>query len=106
NTKIRVLSTFRTQTHNTTIGGKPSSLHLYYRAIDWQFFGTGSKDAMKNFQNDIQSRGEVFQILRKMGIAGFGLYKNFNHIDSRNESVVPVFNNKDEYGWYSYFDYR
>lgn len=104
--KIQVLSTYRTPKHNKDCGGKPSSLHLFYRAIDWKFYGTGAKEAMKQYQEDIENRGEVFQTLRKMGVRGIGLYKNFNHIDSRTDKIVPIFNHVDEIGRYSYFDYR
>lgn len=108
--RIKVLSTYRTPKHNEDVGGKPNSLHLFFRAIDWQFIGKGAKEAMKQYQKDIEAQDDdffsMFRILRKAGVGGFGLYKTFNHIDSRNAEVVPVFNNSDEFGQYSFFNYK
>lgn len=101
--KIKITSTFRTPTNNAAVGGENNSLHLVYRAIDFQFV---KKEIHKKFCEDIINKGEIFQLLRKSGLGGFIIYKNYIHVDTRNIEVIPVFNNRDDFGYYYFEDKR
>lgn len=96
NSPMMITSTFRTPLHNSLIGGGSRSQHLVGRAIDFSFEDPTAHD---RYYTEISSEGPLFKKLREARISGFGLYDNFNHIDSRETG-----SEKDVYGSCSYWD--
>jgi len=81
NTPVNVNSSFRTPKHNAAIGGASRSQHLKGTALDLSF--PNNPNALLILKQDILNEGEIFTKLYSIGIHGFGLYDNFQHIDSR-----------------------
>jgi hypothetical protein len=98
---VVITSTYRTRYHELVLlGKKTTGQHFEGNAIDFKIL---DKAAMEDYQRQVASAsGEVFTHLRQMGIAGFGLYDNFNHIDSRPEGGSHI----DAFGSYAYWDNR
>lgn len=97
---IRVTSTYRPAWYNRRLGSPDTSQHVQARAIDFQFV---DPNILPILQRELQRRGasKLFNELRDMGVAGFGLYPTFCHIDAR-----PKGHHHDEWGTYSYWDNR
>jgi len=75
---VLITSTFRTPECNIKSGGKPNSYHLSGRAIDLCCPGINLK-----VKDQIISKGELYQSLRRLGINGFGFADTFIHLDVR-----------------------
>jgi uncharacterized protein YcbK (DUF882 family) len=71
--KVRITSGCRCKEHNKNVGGVKDSQHLLGRAADCKFVGVSTLDVYK------------YLCIEYPTANGFGLYNNFNHIDSRNE---------------------
>lgn len=74
NKPIRILSAYRSPSHNRAIGGARFSQHVEGRAMDLQ---PPSGVSIDKFYSDIKSKVEEF------GITGIGRYKTFVHVDFR-----------------------
>lgn len=74
NKPIKILSAYRTLTHNRKIGGAVKSQHLFGRALDIR-------------PPDGYSVKQVYDLCKEFthsgGIRGLGLYKTFVHFDVR-----------------------
>lgn len=68
---VTINSACRCHAHNTAVGGKPNSQHLYGRAADIVVKGHTPK--------------EVHDLLESLmkGWGGLGLYESFVHVDTR-----------------------
>ena len=64
---VIVTSGYRTKTHNSRVGGKPDSAHLYGVAADIRIIGTPPFD--------VQTFAE------KLGVGGLGSYDTWTHVD-------------------------
>lgn len=80
---MRVTSTYRTEAHNTAVGGASNSMHLYGRAIDAQWI-SNNEFWVEAFRNEMKCRGPLYDILIGLGIRGLGFYNTFLHIDDRD----------------------
>lgn len=74
NKPIRVLSAYRTVSHNRSIGGARNSQHIQGRALDLK---PPNGYTVKQFYDVIKS------IAPDLGINGIGLYRTFVHVDIR-----------------------
>lgn len=105
---IKITSTFRTMTHNTLIGSKPSSQHTSGNAVDFQFL-TDNSYYIELFNKQIEDQGYLFQELRALGINGFGIYDDFIHIDTRlneqEEGGISYNHDSDHGGTYAYWNF-
>ena len=83
---IRVLSGYRTKTHNRRIGGARKSQHLEGRALDLRP-PTGMK--MRQFETIVEA------LIREdtTAIRGLGRYRRFLHIDVRPRTRVVRWSN-------------
>lgn len=75
---VIITSSYRTRKDNTALNGAKTSFHLRGQALD--FVCPLKYDDLKN---QITTRGSLFFLLRLIGINGFGIGKNFFHIDCR-----------------------
>lgn len=66
---ITVVSAYRTKAWNQKVGGAPNSQHLYGRAFD-----LGCVDGRMMY--------ELLRLGFLNGFTGFGVYKNFVHLDT------------------------
>lgn len=89
--EIRINSTARGEIYNAMVGCSRGSYHVKGRAIDFSF---KSEEARAEFEEDIMNQGYAFLNLRKKGISGFGIYKNFFHLDDRESNC----RSEDKYG--------
>ena len=86
NTSIHINSTYRNPEYNRLVGGKSSSLHLSFNAIDFTFKsnnGYALRDVYRIINNwDMEYS---FKFLPSAGSMGLGLYERqyFIHIDTR-----------------------
>jgi uncharacterized protein YcbK (DUF882 family) len=71
NCKVIINSGCRCESHNAKIGGSKDSEHKMFRAGDCEFLGVLPVDVNN------------YLIAKYPGKYGFGVYKTFNHIDSR-----------------------
>lgn len=71
---ITILSAYRTESHNRSIGGARFSQHVQGRALDLR---PPKGISVNKFYDDIRKNVECF------GIKGIGKYKTFVHIDIR-----------------------
>ncbi len=86
---IIVHSTYRDKNHNEEVGGKPSSLHLSYNAIDFAPVETSFSQLEAIYHSvlrgkyafDFTFHGKPFKMNNLIG--GVGLYDTFIHIDTR-----------------------
>lgn len=82
NKPIKVVSAYRTESHNRSIGGARHSQHVQGRALDLK---PPSGVSVAKFYSDIKRNAWAF------GIRGIGLYKTFVHIDVRpNDTRLAV----------------
>jgi len=105
NVAIFINSTGRSPQHNMAIGGASKSKHLFSEtspnvlAIDWRFqdqntAGSAGNIASIDYYSQVKNKtGVLYNQLVSAGIKGFGLYDNFNHIDSRSQTSVSVWDN-------------
>jgi uncharacterized protein YcbK (DUF882 family) len=82
---ITVVSAYRTESHNRSIGGARFSQHVQGRALDLK---PPKGVTVEKFFNDIKAKAKEF------GIHGIGKYKTFVHIDVRPEDRLAVWNGK------------
>ena len=75
-------SAYRTPEHNKRVGGSPKSQHLTGKAIDIPL--------LKGYTID-----EMAGIAEELGFTGIGLYRNFIHVDTREEKARWDFRNKE-----------
>lgn len=75
NLPIKVISGYRTLEYNTKISGASDSYHMKGMASDIQIAGIPAKDVHKAIK-------DLF-IAGKIRIGGLGLYKDFVHVDTR-----------------------
>lgn len=68
---IHVNSYYRCDWYNREVGGAEDSYHLQGRAVDTTLFN-----------GNIAGRMKLVHICTVVGFRGFGLYENFNHIDT------------------------
>ncbi len=113
----RINSTFRTFRQNKDAGGKKHSMHLPKSkkeptkgfAVDSQPYNKEypkrHKKALAAFNNEIVNKGPIYWTLRRLGVAGFGLYNTFTHLDFRTEKHYR-FRRKDKFGGYALWDKR
>lgn len=81
NKPIKVVSAYRTVSHNKKISGARNSQHLLGKALDLKPPNGITVDI---FYNDIKSNAKLF------GIGGIGKYKTFIHVDIRKSSKLVV----------------
>lgn len=84
---VRITSSRRTKELNATLPlASENSRHLYGEAIDFQFY---SDDIVlhADYKSDIQSKGDLYNILYLLGVREFFFYKTFNHIAIENKPV-------------------
>lgn len=96
---IRILSTYRTELHNSSLKRASSnSQHLYGKAIDFQWVGSRNQDDfMKRIREALicsqtanpSDVSTLTAILFNNNIRGIGLYKTFIHLDDRGSSNDP-----------------
>lgn len=84
NIPIEITSTLRTESCNVLAGGVSNSMHLYGKAIDFQF-AQFNQETLKKIYIDFANRGELYKNLREIGINGFGFYNTFIHLDTRDK---------------------
>lgn len=74
NCPIRITSSYRSPSYNHACGGKPSSFHKQFKAIDFQVDGSTLHEAHK-----------ILEKWRKKGkfAGGLSLYPTFIHVDTR-----------------------
>lgn len=75
-------SAYRTPEHNKRVGGSPKSQHLTGKAIDIPL--------LKGYTIE-----EMAGIAEELGFTGIGLYRNFIHVDTREEKARWDFRNKE-----------
>ncbi len=91
-------STFRTISHNNSVGGASSSKHLTGDALDGQPMQNRNL-VLAHFRNEILTQGPVFQKLFEIGIRGFGIYNTFLHLDSRTNGGSKSYNGQTYALW-------
>ena len=72
NQPVKVTSAARCLRHNTRVGGKPNSLHLVGRAVDFTVAGVRPQE--------VQS----YLAMKYEGEFGLGRYATFTHFDTRS----------------------
>ena len=74
---VKILSGYRNNAYNSCVGGRPSSLHVQYKALDWTASGGTVRD-WHEIAKQVRSENSAFT-------GGIGRYdsKNFIHIDAR-----------------------
>ena len=84
---VRIVSTYRPDACNRSVGGARFSQHLYCNAVD---FVIGSRAARDKFMSEIEWKGCIYRTLVAMGIRGIGAYPQHNglHIDTRDQAKV------------------
>ena len=75
-------SAYRTPERNKRVGGSPKSQHLTGKAIDIPL--------LKGYTIE-----EMAGIAEELGFTGIGLYRNFIHVDTREEKARWDFRNKE-----------
>lgn len=78
---LKILSAYRTPSHNRKIGGARFSQHVEGRALDLK---PPKGMSVEMFFSLIKSGAEA------MGIGGIGLYKTFVHVDIRSVDRLVV----------------
>lgn len=81
---VRITSTYRTESHNSMVGGSSSSQHLYGLAVDFQFTENNDEN-LAELHRHIKLGGDLAYQLADSGIRGFGFYNTFAHIDVRTQ---------------------
>jgi len=66
---IKIVSGYRTVSHNRNVGGSPKSQHLVGRAADITVKGYNPK--------------QLAELAEQLGFDGIGIYPNFVHLDCR-----------------------
>ena len=90
--RILPLSTFRTDTHNDNVPGAVNdSQHEEGRAFDITFLDNREENILR-LRHEVETRGPIYQALRKIGINGFGFYDTFVHLDTRTTPGYQVDN--------------
>ena len=69
NKPLVINSGYRTNAHNTKVGGSPNSQHLLGKACDIVIKGIMPKT--------------LGELAKKIGFTGVGIYKDFVHVDTR-----------------------
>ncbi len=82
---VIIKSTYRTSSHNLSVGGSSKSQHLKGKAIDFTF---KDKKYLDLYYQQIVNKWELYDLLKQSGVNGFGMYDNFMHIDTRQ---IPAF---------------
>ena len=98
---VVITSTYRTKYHELVLLGKShTGEHYEGNALDFKILDA---DAMKDYQHQVETAsGEVYTHLRQLGVRGFGLYDEFNHIDARSVGGSHT----DAFGSYAFWDNR
>lgn len=92
---VTVTSTLRTYIGNKNAGGASGSLHLKSEAEDLH---VGSHAV--RIQNDIETKGALYQKLRQLGIGGFGIGSTYIHLDTRKSGNQKDSNRGSYSLWY------
>lgn len=92
---VYVTSSFRTPACNFKCGGAPDSLHLKGMALDLV-----AQSGHEFINESISTYGDLFLLLYKCGIKGFGLYKDYLHIDTRPSGAL-THNGRSYTFWYN-----
>jgi hypothetical protein len=99
---MKLTATKRSIAHELSKGRSGDGQHPKGNATDFVFLGPQAEQTLLKYHQEILNQGELFKRLRQAGIKGFGLYDNFNHIDSRPEGGKS----KDENGTFAFWDNR
>lgn len=96
---VRITSSLRTESHNASVGGARSSMHLQGKAIDLQFMEQNDM-YLSELQHQIKHGGYVADELWTIGIRAFGHYETFAHLDTRlaNPNGVIITGNFHQWG--------
>ena len=89
---ITVTSTYRTQAHNSLIGGSSKSQHLVGNAIDFQFAEDNLNELKRLHTQMADEDGPLRRALWDIGVRGFGYYDSFAHIDVRDSDSWVIWN--------------
>ena len=76
---VRLASVYRSPEYNKSVGGKPDSQHLQFRAADLQVPGHGGSQLWADMLSAMRSEG-FFS-------GGIGIYGTFVHVDSRGQNA-------------------
>lgn len=84
---ISIVSTYRTTSHNLTVGGAINSQHLKGNAVDlttvmkvdgkWVF----DEVAFKKLADELRIYKHNHPAIKSLGVGGIGIYENFIHLD-------------------------
>ncbi len=107
---IRIASAYRSRPYQKFIAkhnifAAANSPHSYKIAVDFKFLKDNTANVQK-FHEEVENKGKLWHILRKLGIGGFGLYDNFIHIDERPKNGFGNTSFTDKYGRYRIWDKR
>lgn len=80
--KIKITSTVRSHMHNKKVDGAKNSLHLFGKAIDFQF-SKANKLLIAMFHLEYIRNAELRQDLELLGISSFIFYNNHIHLAIR-----------------------
>lgn len=69
--KIKVMSWYRSPSHNTKVGGEKNSLHMRGMAVDFVVVGMDPVDVANKLR----------AAAKELDIGGIGKYKTFTHVD-------------------------
>ena len=87
--KIKIVSGYRTPTHNTKVGGVANSQHLVGMGADFRSSTTLTPTEVANTIENLISKGKMKQ-------GGIGIYPNYVHYDTRGtrarwtEGCTPI----------------
>lgn len=87
---IRLTSTYRSRMHNKRLGGAKNSLHLYGKAVDFQF-SKANKLLIAMFHLEYLRNGALREKLESLGISSFIFYDKHIHLAIRG---IPYFEDK------------
>jgi hypothetical protein len=101
NVPIKINSTARTAEFQENLkGGATNSKHLSIApeylssAVDWVFVNDTDKKYHLDFHNQILKNGPLRIHLENLGLKGFGLYDNFNHIDGGQRENLAIWDKR------------
>jgi hypothetical protein len=101
NQPIRINGTARTKEFQSGLkGGATNSKHLSLApnylssAIDWAFVNDSDKKFHLDYHNQILNNGPLKEHLISIGLMGFGLYDNFNHIDGGQREQLAIWDKR------------
>jgi hypothetical protein len=98
--KMKPTASYRTPAWDKSKGRSGTGTHTRKLAADYKFLE--SKEVIKDYHQQILTKGLLFRRLRAKGITGFGLYDTFIHLDARPEGGKQ----SDDFGTYALWDDR